>query len=179
MSTPTPQENIHVNRMIVRIPNPDKFFEVFTSRQTRLSTREFQEVLKNDPLVSSIGNIGERINGVLSVLLSDMDPPPAIVLHPDFGRPIVYDRIIRIFNKARMVLESEMKNLEREIKGRPNPQDVQKAIFNFLLNVKTVNLALREALARLLIIYYSNLPSEMRPPTANIILGFDPYAPKR
>lgn len=174
-----PQETVHVNRMIVRIPNPEKFFEIFTARQTRLSTREFQEVLKNDPLVGVIGNIGEKINGILSVILSDMDPPPAVILHPDYGRPIVYDRIARIFTKARVVLESEIANVERELREKKSEHEVKRAIMSFLLNIKIINLALREAISRQLIIYYSNLPAEMRPPTANIILGFDPYAPRR
>lgn len=175
---PMPQENVHVNRMIVRIPNPDKFFEVFTARHTRVSVRELQDLTRQDIMIREMGVIGDRINSILTMLLSDMDTPPAIVLHPDFGRPIVYDRIVRLFGKARLVLEGELKNVKDDIRNKNSAEEVKRAVYEFLVNIKTVYLALREGLARLLIIYYSNLPSDMRPPTANIILGFDPYAPK-
>lgn len=176
MSAPA-QETIHVGKTVIKIPNPDKFLETFTPVPPS-RTRELGQIVRGDVLGANIESISTRVKAAISSLISDIDEPSAIVVHPDFGRIIVYDRIARIIKKARLVIEEFRKQTQAKIQESQNRENLEHHLSEFLINTRIMCLALREAINRLLIMYYANLPADMRPPTVNVILGYDSYTAK-
>ncbi len=105
-----------------------------------------------DKGVSALRSMEAKVNEIISLMFADMDALLAVIMHPVFGKGIIYDRIGRILSKGKVILEQEAGELRRKIYESAAPEEIEKSIQQFLFSVRLVNMAVREAIARLLII---------------------------
>ena len=168
------EERVVVGRAVLRVPSPERFFTTLSPIQQR----EIEEAVR-DQLSAELLEVSKSVERILEGLLLDVSASPAMVVHPDFDRVSVYDRIARLFSKAGMILEKSVSSLRSVLEsGTASEGEVEVGIARFLATLRVTLLALRESMARVLAVYNSNLPAELRPPIANVVLGFDQLAPR-
>jgi len=97
------------------------------------------------------------------------------IIHPLHGKQIIVDRLIQITELLAIITERRISNmLERIRKGQiPPTEDVSKEIKTIIRMHQISMIAIREALNRFITLLHINAPAPLRPPLANVKMGYD------
>ncbi len=96
------------------------------------------------------------------------------ILDPRYSRDIVIDRVCQfmevLLNVHRRYIEELLQNIQyKKMKGEEFRDELAKILNNF----KIIYIVARELMNRLLVLSQINLPAPVRPPLANVKLGFE------
>ena len=94
------------------------------------------------------------------------------VIHPRFGRGLVIDRIIA----ANEVIVGLLRRRLVDVLARIQAADAEEAarlVETMLSDIEFTFIAMREVVNRFMTLLHLNLPASLRPPLANIRIGYD------
>jgi len=120
--------------------------------------------------------IPKAVSKLLHVITKDYFSTPlgGQIMDPRYSKEIVVDRICQ-FIEILIGVQREYINglLQRMKSSRIGGEDFEMEIKKILTNFNIIYIVARELMNRLLIVMQINLPSRMRPPLANVKLGYE------
>ncbi len=102
------------------------------------------------------------------------------IVSPQWGRKIVVDRIIQaceilIEEYKSKVYETTSKILDKKLRGEDFEGEVRELIEYQRLTL----IAMREVINRYVTLFHINMPSPLRPPLANVKIGYEAIHPQQ
>lgn len=143
-------------------------------QQQVVETRTINEFIKK---FSEVESGPDAVMSLVHILMRQIvSKPLGYIVHPETGASIIRDRIVQSATILIDLLKEEIHNIEMEIEkslreGRD--YEVEKNVRKMVSLHQVGLIAIREVMNRFMTLYTINLPSNMRPPLAQLKLGME------